>query len=455
MLQANYIRHVFYSIISYLSKLRIFFYTAAALHVLVLYSCHPDKRNAGTTSIKGSVTYYHDIAPIITSHCMACHSEKGPGPINLGSYASVSYNAAMIKYVVNRHIMPPWLADGQGWHFANSRVLSQHETDMINKWCDNGMYKGDSIAPEILPPALPDFGQRKPDIVLLLDKALHINGNNQESFIKTSFAFKSDSAFPVEAIEIVSKQMKVAHHAYFVIKGNSNFKRSQNQFLLGDDLFQDSSVVMISAWAPGSGGVHYPDGFGFYLPKAGEVDLEFHYGPSPIELEDSVEVHLYKARKPITRTCTFLSISGNDKANHLNPPVFEIPPYSRKKFTMQYRVAGNITVMMVAPHMHYLGKTFHVTATLPDGRTMPVINLSNWNFSWQDQYLCQPFHYLPKGSVLNITAEYDNTASNVRNPSNPPRTVHFGWETRSEMMVFILMITQYTPGDEQLGWNAR
>jgi hypothetical protein len=425
-----------------------FFVSIIALASLLLFSCQPDKHSVADASI----SYYQHIAPIIATHCLKCHNDKGPGPINLNAYANVRFNAEMIRYVINRHIMPPWLADDHGWDFANKRVLSTSEIDTINKWIDNGLYKGDSTAGPAVA-ILAGLENRKPDIIFCIDKPLFIKGNNRESFLKTSFPFKNDSAFPVEAIEIVSKQMKVAHHAYYVIKGKSGFSRSAGEFLLGNDLFKDTSVVMISAWAPGSGGITYPDGFGFYLPKEGEVDLEFHYGPSPIDLSDSIEVHLYKALKPITRTCTFLSIANDDSVCHLNPSPFEIQPDRKQKFTMQYTVSKDLTVLMVAPHMHYLGKSYHASVVESDGKESQIINLANWNFSWQDQYLCQPFHKLQKGNVLKVEAEFDNTRGNLKNPNNPPKLVRSGWETRSEMMVFILMVTPYMPGDELLTWK--
>jgi hypothetical protein len=434
---------------------RLLFGVCAVIIITTLFSCRPDKHrdgilaegNTGDTSI----SYYKDIAPIIGARCLACHSEKGPGPINLTSYASVSFNAEMIRYVINRHIMPPWLADEHGWDFANKRVLTKQETVLINKWINNGLYKGDSIAVDYVA-KYSQIEKPKPDIVLKMDKQFFIKGDNQESFQKATFSFETDSLFAVAAVEIVSKQMKVAHHAAYVIKGRSNFSRSAQEFLLGNDLFKDPSVVMIGGWGPGWGAIRFPEGFGFYLPTKGEVDLEFHYGPSPIDLTDSVEIHIYRAGKPITRTCTFISIANSDSLCRLNPPLFEIPPNQFKRFTMQYPVKKDYTVLAVTPHMHYLGKSYHATLIEPDGKESQMINLAQWNFSWQDQYLCQPFHKIEKGSTIKVEAEFDNTKDNLRNPNTPPKLVRSGWESKSEMLVFILLVTDYLPGDETKTW---
>ena len=121
---------------------------------------------------------------------------------------------------------------------------------------------------------------------------------------------------------------------------------------------------------------------------------------------------------------------------------------------MQYAVKKDLTVLAVAPHMHYLGKSYRASVISPDGHQSQIINLSHWNFSWQDQYLCQTFHHLEKGSTLKVEAEFDNTQDNLRNPNSPPKLVRSGWESKSEMLVFILLVTPYQAGDEAITWKS-
>jgi hypothetical protein len=40
---------------------------------------------------------------------------------------------------------------------------------------------------------------------------------------------------------------------------------------------------------------------------------------------------------------------------------------------------------------------------------------------------------LPKGSRIDVKIVYDNSASNPRNPSNPPRRVQWGEQSTDEM----------------------
>lgn len=57
----------------------------------------------------------------------------------------------------------------------------------------------------------------------------------------------------------------------------------------------------------------------------------------------------------------------------------------------------------------------------------------HYDFNWQLSYdLAQP-KLLPKGTVIECTAHYDNSADNKYNP-DPTKEVHFGEQTWEEMM---------------------
>jgi hypothetical protein len=70
----------------------------------------------------------------------------------------------------------------------------------------------------------------------------------------------------------------------------------------------------------------------------------------------------------------------------------------------------------------------------PDtGEVVPLIWIKDWDFNWQGQYQFQRAVKLPKGSRIQVQAVYDNSASNSKNPNNPPKNVHWGEQTNDEM----------------------
>ena len=84
-------------------------------------------------------------------------------------------------------------------------------------------------------------------------------------------------------------------------------------------------------------------------------------------------------------------------------------------------------------HAHYLAREMKATATLPDGSTKPLIWINDWDFNWQDSYVYKEPFTLPKGTRIDVTLTYDNSADNPRNPISPPRRALWGEQSFDEM----------------------
>src|SRR5207247_2483180 len=82
-----------------------------------------------------------------------------------------------------------------------------------------------------------------------------------------------------------------------------------------------------------------------------------------------------------------------------------------------YRLPVDVDVIAVQPHAHNLGRQMDATATLPDGRTIPLISIRDWDFRWQDMYRYASPLRLLKGTTLSMRYVYDNSTANPRNPS--------------------------------------
>jgi tetratricopeptide (TPR) repeat protein len=90
-------------------------------------------------------------------------------------------------------------------------------------------------------------------------------------------------------------------------------------------------------------------------------------------------------------------------------------------------------VLAVYPHAHYLGKRLEGYATLPNGQRKWLIRIPNWDLNWQAVYRYRHPVFLPKGTVISMRYEYDNSAANPRNPFHPPRLVVGGNQSTDEM----------------------
>ena len=68
-----------------------------------------------------------------------------------------------------------------------------------------------------------------------------------------------------------------------------------------------------------------------------------------------------------------------------------------------------------------------------NGKKLDLLNIPDWDFSWQEQYHFEDFIGLPKGTKLESTVVWDNSSSNPNNPSVPPKRVRWGPESEDEM----------------------
>jgi hypothetical protein len=92
-------------------------------------------------------------------------------------------------------------------------------------------------------------------------------------------------------------------------------------------------------------------------------------------------------------------------------------------------------------HMHMRGKYQTMEAIYPYGRR-EVLNRINWDHRWHTahEYADHVAPLLPKGTVLIVTAQYDNTENNPNNP-DPDQWVFFGRRSADEMGHFHMGIT--------------
>jgi Flp pilus assembly protein TadD len=92
-----------------------------------------------------------------------------------------------------------------------------------------------------------------------------------------------------------------------------------------------------------------------------------------------------------------------------------------------------VEVLAIYPHAHYLGKQVEAWATLPNGTRQWLIKISDWDLNWQSVFTYRKPVSLPKGTTIEMRITFDNSTSNPRNPSNPPKRVRAGARSEDEM----------------------
>ena len=116
-------------------------------------------------------------------------------------------------------------------------------------------------------------------------------------------------------------------------------------------------------------------------------------------------------------------------------PQFEIPAGDPNYTVEAERVLEqDEEVSVLMPHTHVRGSHFKYEAIYPDGKNEVLLDVPNYDFSWQNSYLLAEPKLLPKGTTLRCVAGYNNSSSNLANP-DPTQTVRSGEQTWEEMMI--------------------
>src|SRR5262245_38301123 len=99
-------------------------------------------------------TWYQDVAPIVSKHCMSCHQPGGIAPFSLMTYEDAQPNATRMATQIDAGKMPPFDAREEAdctprFNWQDDPRLSTAEIDTIKLWIEDGKAEG---TPEAAPP---------------------------------------------------------------------------------------------------------------------------------------------------------------------------------------------------------------------------------------------------------------------------------------------------------------
>ena len=400
-------------------------------------------------------TFTKDIAPIFQARCEECHRPGTAAPMSLVTYEETRPWAKSIKERVVRREMPPWHIDKNVGvkHFENDRSLTDAQIDTIVRWVDSGAAKGelkDMPASKQWPKdnswvTAKSFGE--PDFVVS-SEAYTMPAHGQDVWWKPITPLPLTEPRWVRAVEIrpaTAAGRKITHHARADLEQDdpTDLTRSPN-----DRGIRPAGFLM--EWAIGKQNDVFPSDTGKLLVPGAQIRWEMHLHAVGEEIRDKVElaVWLYpKGQEPKYKTAlTFLS--GTPRLN--GSQLIDIPPNSTAQ-------TSGITVLKqparldnYQPHMHLRGKAMLMEAILPNGNTQTLSYVNNFNFNWMNNYIYAPDEapILPAGTMIRITAWYDNTSANRNNP-DPDQWVGFGDRTVDEMSHAWVNITYLPEKDYQ------
>ncbi|GBC93378.1 Thiol-disulfide oxidoreductase ResA [bacterium HR15] len=384
------------------------------------------------------VTFAEHIAPILYENCTTCHRLGDIGPFPLQTYEDAKRWAKEIKFYTQNRQMPPW-KPVPGWgEFREARRLTDEQIRLIAEWVDSGMPAGDlSRAPK--PPKFDKgwyFGE--PDLVLEMPEPYTLDGTGGDEYRYFVIPVELPEGVAMEAIDIQPGNREVVHHAnVFVDLSGTARKLDAEDPAPGYARFGGGGFIpamMLGGWVPGMRPMRLDPGYAVLLPRKFDLVLQIHYFKRGKRETDRTRVGLYFSRakelKPVQ-----LVVIGNTR--------FVIPP-GEKHYEIRARWKTPpdrpVYALAIMAHMHLIARGCEVVAHTPDGRTIPLLKIDDYDFNWQQTYFYKQPIELPPGTLIDAVGWYDNSSDNPNNPSNPPREVRYGERTYDEMFYIFLAI---------------
>lgn len=418
--------------------------TFALLSYLIIVKATPP----GLSPSADALTYEKDIVPIFQKKCEQCHHKGGIAPMSLVDYKEVRPWTGSIRERVITRVMPPFYASGPIGYFEHDPRLTKDEVDTIVRWIDNGSTRGtpSDQRPTIQWPT--EWQSGSPDLVLRMKQAYYVRAGTLDDYE----LFDLNYSFPVDTwirgIEFRPGNRKVVHHASLYIlpdrlKPNADGRlnpKVEGQ-IDGEDVFIIGGQLLLN-WVPGSLPRRYDKDVAFMIPKGSRLGLQIHYAPAQQTEVDQTEVGIYYSNGVIRKVAR--SLYGGTERIH-------IPPGAENYQLVDYRkFKTDATIFAFAAHMHLRGKSFEVKLIYPDGKTETVFDVPRFSFNWQRLYTLAMPITVPKGTVAQYIAVWDNSLKNKYNP-DPNQEVKFGGRTQDEMMSGTIL---YYVSGEDLGMKV-
>jgi len=376
-------------------------------------------------------TFTRDVAAILQKHCQACHRPGQVGPFPLETYEHARKRAADIASVVAEKQMPPWKpARDYGPRLKDERGLTAVEIGILKAWAEAGAPRGDEK--DIPPPVkFPDGWQLgTPDLVLEMPEKFEVPAAGPDIYRCFVLPTNLPKDVYLSAVDFRPGNRRVTHHmmAFIDTEGGARLRDKGDpgpgytEFSgPGAEVFGD-----LGGWLAGTDPAHLPAGVGRLFPRGADVILQIHYHPTGRRETDRTRLGLYFSRKPVRQTLHW---------NNASCPDIVLPAgKSCVPIKASWYVPVDTEALAVTPHMHQLGRDIRMFAILPGGRKQPLIHISDWDPAWQATYYFEKPVTLPKGSVVHIAAQFDNS-DHPRNPHRPPRVVRWGHGVKEEMCI--------------------
>ena len=366
-----------------------------------------------------TVSYEHEVAPILVERCVSCHRDNGMAPWVMDSHQMVQGWSAMIKETLLTRRMPPGQIDYEfADRYEDVHHISHDEIATLVRWIETGALKGpgenDPLEAVEVAGSVWELGE--PDLVIEFPgQKIPATGVLAYTFVPIELGLSEDKWVSAYAFDVGDKT--ALHHV--IVYTQDGRQRRQNASGGG-------SRTNFGGYAPGREHVVLDEDTGILLRKDMRFMIQFHYTTVGKEIVDRTRLGLYFRDTPPDKVLSRTAVMNGE---------FVIPAGVREfPVTANTVFPRDTWLYSFAPHMHFRGKHIRFAAVYPDGRRESLLSIPNFQHNWQMVYRLKEPVLLPAGTEIIAEGAFDNSRFNPLNP-DPTKEVTWGDQVWDEMFI--------------------
>jgi hypothetical protein len=385
------------------------------------------------------LTWYQDVAPVVSKHCMSCHQDGGIAPFALTDYDSARENAQRMLVQIDQGSMPPFNATEEsactprfGW--VDDPRLSVNEKKLLHDWVDQGAAKGE-VATVPAPPSTDLAGITR----TIKPTTGFAASGDRDQFICYVLDPVTTGTW-LTGLQIRPGVPEVVHHVVLTeIFAGATQDQLVAQHPIGQPFdcstIQQPGDLVVNIWTPGNQPMETPNDLAVPLLQGAKIIMQLHYHPAGgTHAPDATAIDL-RTSSVWPKKMYFVGAFGNataapqllpDPEDRTTTPEFRIPANSadhteHMRFTVgDLGTLTNVRLYSANPHMHLIGSHISGSIERPAARggdpQKECLANGPWNFDWQRTYIYDaPLDQLPsvqQGDIIDIQCKWNNTIEN-------------------------------------------
>lgn len=399
------------------------------------------------------VSYYKDIKPIVDSRCASCHEADGIAPFSMVDYQEVADHAMAAVPSVLSKTMPPWPPNADCGDYLADRSLTDEQIDLFMEWVDLGMPEGDPAdEPAAMDPPAPALSRVDRTLEMPAEYAVRQAPDDYRCFL-IPWPEEYEQTQYVTGFGAVPGNAKTVHHIIAFLAGPDDVATyvamDEAEDGPGYTCFGGTggpSRSWLGAWAPGGSGSDLPDGLGMPVEPGSMIILQVHYNALSLDAEPDRSSIQLKVDEQVDKEAFVVPFASPAwLAGGMRIPAGESDVMHEFSADVANFTGGDLTIYSSSLHMHMLGANASLSIDRADGSNQCLLQIDDWDFSWQGSYGHPQPQRLAVGDELHLQCHYDNSPENqpfVGGEKIEPQDVGWGEGTTDEMCLGVLLATR-------------